>query len=98
MSISFRTSSGMGFSSGKIISDARNVSFGKVVSSFPTIKYEFFPLCDLFSSLLALMKSRSRSSNCSIVNDSNVIQNVNTNRILIWFSFINSYLVIVLNI
>ena len=51
--ISPRTGDGIGASSGKM-SDGRDVSFGKVLPSFSTIKYEFFPLCSLFLSLLAL--------------------------------------------
>ena len=66
--ISPRTGDGIGASSGKM-SDGRDVSFGKVLPSFSTIKYEFLPLCGLFSSLLALMRSCSRSSNYSAVND-----------------------------
>ena len=54
MCVPIRTGDGMGVSSGKIISDGRDVSFGKVLPSFSTIKYEFFPLCSLFLSLLAL--------------------------------------------
>lgn len=45
---------GIGVSSGKIISDVRDVSFGTVLSSFSAIKYEFLPLSALFLSLLAL--------------------------------------------
>ena len=72
--ISVRTGDVMGVSSGKIISDWSDVSFGKVFPSFSTIKYEFLPLCCLILSLLTLMKSRSRSSNCSVVNDSRVLK------------------------
>ena len=72
--VSVTTGDGMGVSSGKIISDGRGVSFGKVIPSFITIKYEFLPLYGLFSSLLALMRPRSQSSNCSAVNDSTVFK------------------------
>ena len=65
--VSVRAGDEMGAFSGKIISDGRDVSFGKVLPSFSTIKYKFLPLCGLFSSLLALMRSRSRSSNCSLL-------------------------------
>ena len=71
--ISARTGDRIGASSGKM-SDGRDVSFGKVLPSFSTIKYEFLPLCGLFSSLLALMRSRSRSSNYSVVNDYTVFK------------------------
>ena len=64
--VSIRTGGGMGVSSGKMISDVGDVSVGKVLPSFSTIKYEFLSRCSLFSSLLALMRSRSRSSNCSV--------------------------------
>ena len=53
--VSIRIGDGMGLCSGKIISD------GGMFPSFFIIKYEFLPLFDLFSSLLALMRSRSRS-------------------------------------
>ena len=36
-----RMGDGMGVSSGKIISDRGDASFGKVLPSFSTIKYEF---------------------------------------------------------
>ena len=72
--VSVRTSDGMGVSSGKMMSDGRDVSYGKVLPSFSTIKYEFLPLCGLFSSLLALMRSRSWSSNYSVVNDYTVFK------------------------
>ena len=71
---SVRTDDGMGVSSGKMMSDGRDVSFGKVVPSFFTIKYEFLLLCGLFSSLLGLTRSRSGSSNCSVVNDYTVFK------------------------
>ena len=72
--VSIRTGDGMGVFSGKIISDEGDVSFKKVLPSFSAIKYEFLPLCGLFSSLLALMRSRSRFSNYSVVNDSTVLK------------------------
>ena len=72
--VSIKTGDGMGVLSGKIISDGVDVSFRKVLPSFSTIKYEFLPLCGLFSSLLALMRSRSQFSNCSVVNDSTVFK------------------------
>ena len=74
MCVSIRTGDGMGVSSGKIISDGRDVSSGKVLPSFYTIKYEYLPLCSLFLSLLALMRSRCRFSNWSVVNDSSVFK------------------------
>ena len=74
MSVSVRTGDGTDVSSGRILSDGRDASFGKVLSSFSTTKYEFLPLCGLFSSLLASIKSHSQSSNCSVVNDSTVLK------------------------
>ena len=74
MSVSVRTGDGMDVSSGKITSDGRDASFGKVLSSFSTTKYEFLPLCGLFSSLLTSIRSHSQSSNCSVVNDSTVFK------------------------
>ena len=46
--VSARTGDGMGFSSGKIISDGRDVSFGKVFPSFSIIKYELFHYVVIF--------------------------------------------------
>ena len=54
MCVSVRTGDKMGVSSGKRKPDERDVSFAKVLSSFSAIKYEFLPLCSLFSCLLAL--------------------------------------------
>ena len=74
MCVSIRMGDGMGVFSGKIISDGWDVSFGKVLPSFSTIKYEFLPLLTLVLSLLALIRSHSRSSNWSVVNDSSVFK------------------------
>ena len=61
--VSVRMGDRMGVSSGKTIFDERDISFGIVVSSFSTIQYDFVLLCGLFSRLLALIRSRSRSFN-----------------------------------
>ena len=69
-----RMGDGMGVSSGKIISDRGDASFGTVLPSFCTIKCEFLPLCGLFSSLWALIRSHSQSSDCFAVNDFTVFK------------------------
>ena len=64
----------IGVSSGKIISDVRDVSFGTVLSSFSAIKYEFLPLSVFFFEFIDFMRSGSRSSYCFVVNDSSVLK------------------------